>query len=477
MASSAEFTIGQIQLNYVSKTRLLGKLYKEYKKKNNQKGERPIVGLLRTFKYHGISGVKRNLKESAKYNTVNEPQGAFANYTDWITDYDTLTEYDIKKIKEKVTTFTYKPLLSIITPVYNSKIEFLEKAIQSVQNQLYTNWELCIADDASTDPDVKKTLEKFAKTDNRIKLVFRKENGHISEASNSAIAITTGEFIALMDHDDELASHALFMVVNELNKNPKLSLLYSDEDKIDTEGNRTDPYFKSEWSPELLYAQDYISHLSVYKADIVKKIGGFRKGFEGSQDYDLLLRFIEQIKPEQIKRIPAVLYHWRIHPGSTALHVDEKNYAVESGLIALQEHLQRTGQKAKAEMSPLHKQWYRVKWQLPATPPLVSLIIPTKDKVDLVDACIKSILKKTTYTNYEIIIVDNNSTEEESKKYFKKITSEHSNVRVLEYKKLFNFSAINNFGVANAKGSIIGLINNDIVVINEDWLDEMVRLV
>ena len=392
----------------------------------------------------------------------------------WYSMYDILSIDRINEIKNNISKLNYTPLISVIMPVYNPNIEFFHKAIESVTSQLYGNWELCIADDASTDEKIKTILKKYAKEDERIKVIFRKNNGHISEASNSAIEISQGDYIALLDQDDELSIHSLYMIVNELNKNRNLKLIYSDEDKIDEHGNRFNPHFKPEWSPDLLYCQNYISHLGVYDSEIVKKIKGFRKGFEGSQDYDLLLRFIEHIDKSQIKRIPSILYHWRAIKGSTAFSINEKSYAVNRGIKALQEHLDRTNQNGKAEVSAFNKQFYYVKRGLPSTQPLVSLIIPTKDKIDILDKCLQSILNKTTYTNYEIIIVDNNSEEIQSKIYFTKISEKYKKIKVIKYEKPFNYSAINNFAVKQANGSIIGLINNDIVVITNTWLDEMV---
>jgi glycosyltransferase involved in cell wall biosynthesis len=395
-------------------------------------------------------------------------------YEHWIQQYDTLTPDDIRRIKAKISDFSYKPLISVLVPVYKPDLEHLKKAVDSVISQFYPYWELCLADDASHDPELEKVMNAYAKADPRIKVVYREKNGHISEATNSALEIASGEFIALLDQDDELRTHSLFMMAGELNKNKKLSLLYSDEDKIDEKGQRYDPHFKPEWSPDLLYGQNYISHLGVFRTSIVKEVGGFRKGFEGSQDFDLVLRISEKIKSNQIKRIPAILYHWRAIAGSTATNIDEKGYAMKAGIKALQEHFDRTHVKAHVQVSPLHKQLYRVKRELPEVLPLVSLIIPTKDRTDLVDNCVQSILKKSTYPNIEIIIVDNNSDKPESHKYFKKITQAHSNVKVLPYPHDFNYSAINNFAVKNSKGSVIGLVNNDIEVIAPDWLEEMV---
>ena len=265
------------------------------------------------------------------------------DYARWIRCYDQLQRDDLKRVREQIAQFHYSPLISILLPVYNSNLKWLRRAILSVQKQLYPRWELCIVDDASTDRKIWPFLQRCARRDRRIKLMRRTENGHISAASNDALRLAIGDFVALLDHDDELAPTALYFVALALNKNRDLQLLYSDEDKLDARDRRTEPYFKSDWNPELFLAQNFVSHLSVYRTDLVRRLGGFRIGFEGSQDYDLALRCIEQIRPEEIEHLPWVLYHWRAGDQSTASNPTAKPYAQEAARRAVQEHLKRNG--------------------------------------------------------------------------------------------------------------------------------------
>lgn len=390
-----------------------------------------------------------------------------------VTDEYIIEKPDIKKLGKYVGKFKQLPKISVVMPTYNSNVVWLSEAIESVRNQIYTNWELCIADDASSDIECKILLKKYEKIDKRIKVVFRNENGHISLASNSALEITTGEYIALLDHDDKLTEDAFFWVVKTINKTPDVALIYSDEDKFNEQGSRSDPYFKCDWNYSLFLSQNLISHLGVYKTQIMKKIGGFRRGFEGSQDYDLALRFIEQINPEQIAHIPRVLYNWRIHSNSTAFKADNKPYAMTSAQRAIGEHLERIGISSKVEI--LDNQMYRVKYELPQKLPLVSIIIPTKNNLNFLKKCIKSIISKTEYQNYEILIVDNNSNDLKTLEYLEKLKTD-SNIRVQSDNRDFNFSAINNQAVKSAKGDYICFLNDDIEVISPKWLSEMISI-
>ena len=396
------------------------------------------------------------------------------NYQEWLSFYDTLSKSDEKAIKEHIKTFKYQPKISIILPVYNTAEEWLRKAIDSVFNQFYTNWELCIADDCSTVLDVKRVLEEYAAKDERVKVTYRKENGHISLCSNSALELATGEYLALLDHDDELRSHALYLAVNELNKNKDLALIYSDEDKL-IRDNRTGHYFKSDWNPTLLLSQNYICHLSVYKTELVKEVGGFREGLEGAQDWDLALRVSEQINEAQIAHIPHILYHWRVIEGSTAAATDFKPYAMKAQARAVREHLERTGVKGAEVLIDDTISQLRVKFPIPEPAPLVSIIIPTKDNKQMLERCVKSIQQKNSYPNYEIIIVDNNSTEYETFEYFKSVTEKpKSRIKVVRDEGPFNFSKLNNDAVKEAKGEIVGFLNNDLEVFSSEWLREMV---
>lgn len=432
---------------------------------------RSLLGVVKEkllSKYHiGKIAVKREMHESGSATNVEKDQ-----YSKWCELYDTISGRQFSIINGLANELLYQPLFSIIMPVYNAPISYLKKAIESVQKQAYENWELCIADDASTDQKIKQLLNEYAVKDKRIKVVFRKKNGHISEASNSALELATGNYIVLLDQDDELRPHSLFMVANAINNNKELEIIYSDEDKIDEQGNRFDPYFKTDWNKDLFYGQNMISHLGVYKLSLVRKINGFRIGFEGSQDYDLALRCIEQIKDDQIYHIPHVLYHWRAVSGSTALEVSNKDYAYKAGVKALTEHLCRT--KANAVAIENVNNSFRVKWNLPLIHPKVSIIIPTKDKVDVLRTCINSILKKTNYSNFEILIIDNQSDEPGTFEFYNSLKTKQANVQVFTYQHEFNFSAMVNYGVNHSTGEIILLLNNDTEVINEDWMDEMV---
>lgn len=404
------------------------------------------------------------------YCTLFEENSQITPYPNWVKEFNTLTDNECTSIREKAEDFICKPLISIVMPVYNPNPTWLASAINSLISQIYENWELCIADDASTDPAIRKMLEAYSLQDQRIKVAFRKQNGHISAASNTALELAKGEWIALLDHDDELSEHALFLVVDTINKHPTCKMIYSDEDKIDELGKRSEPNFKCDWNPDLFYSQNMFSHLGVYHSSLIKMIGGFREGFEGAQDYDLALRCTEHISPDKIHHIPRVLYHWRIHAESTAHTTEAKPYAMLAGERALNEHLQRININAKAELIGFG---YRVRYALPESLPLVSLIIPTHNAHKLLKQCVDSILKKTTYSNYEILIVDNNSDDPDSLHYLRKLESEPK-IRVIRDSKPFNYSALNNAAVKLANGEIIGLVNNDVEVISPEWLSEMV---
>ncbi|OFY47409.1 MAG: glycosyl transferase family 2 [Bacteroidetes bacterium GWF2_41_31] len=435
-----------------------------------------VVKLFKVVKEEGLIGIVERLfyiKESNK-GGFRIIEGTYINdYTEWIKRYDTLTENDLEIIRIKQSEFVTKPLISIILPVYNAKPQWLIKAVESVINQTYPHWELCIADDASTDPEIRKVLLHYKDTELRIKVVFRKSNGHISACSNSALQMASGEWIALLDHDDLLPEHALYWVVKYINKHPNCKLLYSDEDKVDEDDKGSNPYFKCDWNQDLFYSQNLISHLGVYNAAIVNQIGGFKLGLEGSQDYDLALRFIERINRNEIVHIPKVLYHWRLHSESTARSIKSKSYALEAGIRAINEHFNRCGKEAKAEINEINN--YRVKYQIPLPYPMVSLIIPTNNGLQLLRKCINSIISKTTYKNYEIIIIDNNSDDKRTLKYLEKIQID-PRIRCIRDEIPFNFSALYNRAIQYAKGEFIGMINNDTEVITPNWIEEMISL-
>ncbi len=420
------------------------------------------------FRREGMAGIRRGMM------VVKTRSESFDrnDYQAWVQRYATLTDESRSAMRAKMGGFALKPLISVLMPVYNAPVEFLSQAIESVRGQLYTNWELCIADDASTDPRVRALLEAAAAQDSRIKIDFRAANGHISQASNSALALAQGEYVALFDHDDLLTEHALYWMVEAINRRPDAGLLYSDEDKVDEANRRYDPYFKSQLNYELLLAQNMICHLGVYRTALVRSLGGFRTGFEGGQDYDLALRVIEQLEPAQVVHVPHVLYHWRAIAGSTALAAGEKNYAADAGRRAVAEHLVRKGLDAKVEAAPEAPALNRVRFACPTPQPLVSIIIPTKDRADLLEMCVNSLQAKTTYNNYEVIIVDNGSVEPATQALFDRLPAPR--FKVVRDDSPFNYAALNNSAARLARGELLCLMNNDIEILTPDWLEEMV---
>ena len=392
-------------------------------------------------------------------------------YDIWI-EKNSLTKEKESSIREEIEQFSYKPKFSIILPVYNVAKIWLERAINSVFDQLYGNWELCLVDDASTKKHIKRILSKYRKNE-KVKIKFLKKNIGISEASNEALSLATGEFVGFLDHDDELSIDALYENVKFLNKYPEADLIYSDEDKINPQGRRIEPYFKPDWSPDLLLSYNYICHFSVYRKIIVDKIKRFRSGYEGSQDYDLLLRVTE--KTDKIFHIPKILYHWRQIKGSTSTAHKEKVIHINNSIKVLQQALQRRGIDGTVEKGINFNQFesYRVKRRLKQKP-LISIIIPMKDKISFLKRNLKSIEEKTDYENYEIIIVDNNSKEKQTLDYLESIKKK-KHIRILQFKSDFNFSKINNFAVSKAKGKHILFLNNDIEVICKGWLKAMLE--
>jgi GT2 family glycosyltransferase len=390
-------------------------------------------------------------------------------YKRWLYN-QRIMDADRKKMKDKIDHFSYHPLISVIVPVYNPDEQWLMRCVESVRSQLYPFWELCIADDASTKPHVLRILKEYMAKDPRIKVAFRDTNGHISACSNTALELATGEFIALLDHDDELSEDALYENASLLNAYPDADMIYSDEDKI-YEDERFDPFFKPDWSPDTFLSLMYTCHLGVYRTALVRQIGGFRGGFEGSQDYDLVLRLTEHT--ERICHIPRVLYHWRSIPASSAASFQTKSYAQDAALRAIQEALQRRGEDALVEPIAGLSGRYRVRYRLQGRP-RISIILPTRDLSVLLETCLKSIFEKTAYDNFEVIIVDNDSREPETRDLFRRWQEkEPSRFRVAPLPIPFNFPALINEGVRNAGGDLVLLLNNDIEVVSEDWLSEM----
>jgi O-antigen biosynthesis protein len=393
-------------------------------------------------------------------------------YQDWIERFDVSTPATIASLRRELRFLPRHPLISIILPVYNPDLRLLEAAIDSIRSQIYERWELCIADDASTDPAVRPLLEKMAAGDTRIKVTFRDKNGHISACSNSALALATGDWCALLDQDDAFTETALAFVVLEIARHPDAGLIYSDEDKIDEEGLRSNPFFKPDWNPELFLGQNYINHLGCYRTDVLREISGFREGYEGSQDYDLALRCIDRLRPEQVRHIPRILYHWRMVGGSLAAIPDAKPYAKEAARRAIADHCKRQDMPGKVVPCPENAESHRVIHALPEPAPLVSIIIPTRDRAELLKRCIESIRALTDYSPFEILIVDNGSVEPSTLSFFRAI--EQPGVRVISENGPFNYSRLNNRAAKQARGDILVFLNNDTAIDDGGWLTEMV---
>ena len=397
------------------------------------------------------------------------------DYQDLLTGWEQQRLNQKPKLLQLAKDLENGPLFSIVVPIYNPRPDLLAKMIKSIQTQSYKKWELCLADDCSTDKNVHDTLRDFAAQDTRIKLIFRAENGHISAATNSALEMATGDFIVLVDHDDVIDPDALLLVAKEIRDRPDVKIIYSDQDLISINDKRSSPFFKPDFDRLLICEHNYVSHLGVYDAQLVRKVGGCRIGLEGSQDHDMLLRCIEHITDQQIFHIPKVLYSWRTSPGSVANSSSAKPYAAIAGRQAVEEHLRRVnGVDVEVEHGPFPLT-YRPKYQVSGTP-LVSIIMPTRDHLAITRTAVESVLDKTAYQNYEIIIVDNGSVEERTLNWFKHIQADDNRVRVLRDDRPFNYSALNNNAVKYANGDYLVLLNNDIEVISRDWLSEMLAL-
>lgn len=405
-----------------------------------------------------IKSLKQNYKHPMPTNLLN-PESS-RDYNIWLNQHNTkIIDLDFK----------YKPLISVVIPVYNADAKDLDMCIKSVLNQTYSNFEICISDDNSTKQETIEVLKKYSNND-KIKINFRKDNGMISKNMNSAIEMSSGEFIGFLDNDDLLDKNALYYVVKELNNNKKLDLIYTDEDKISENGKFCEPNFKPDWSPDTLLSMNYICHFTLIRKEMLDKVGLFRSEYDGAQDYDLFLRVTE--KTDLICHIPKVLYHWRKSPNSTAAENSNKDYAKLAGKKALEDALKRRKIDAVVRCDN-RTPFYIIDYKI-TKEPKVSIIIPTKDCKDILEKCIDSIYKKTKYKNYEIIIVDNNSVKKEIFEYLKKIENEHENIRVIKDSGKFNYSRINNYAISQTKCDYVMLLNNDTEVLTEGWLTTMV---
>ena len=443
-------------------------------------------------KYGFIKTVKKCIKTVIRRIIrfiKNEKELPYGDYGGWIK-YNEPKDSDLKNQMKKK--FDFSPKISVVVPMYNTKEKFFKELIKCMLDQTYSNWELCLADGS---PKQNENFKKYINQDERIKYKFLNGNLGIAGNSNSAIEMATGDYIALLDHDDVLADYALYEVVYNLNKFPNSEFLYSDEDKIDENGNRYDAYFKPDFAPDTLRCQNYICHFSIFKKELMEKLGGFKESYDGAQDYDIFLRMAEITDPKNISHIPKILYHWRVHNESTAkLNSNAKNYAFEAGKKAIEDHLKRIGLEGNVTEGCIDG-IYRIDYKVIGNPK-VSIVIPNKDGKDILEVCINSVLEKSTYKNYDFVIVENNSETDEIFEYYKELLKnekvsivnyntgkkieteeecslEYINKNRREVKPGFNYSAIINFGARNATGDYIVQLNNDTELITPNWLELM----
>ena len=422
------------------------------------------------FLHYLNKGSLEGRKKSANHNPkLSRGILGHKNYSNWVIQYDTLEETDRLKLGSKISEMELQPTFSIIIPVFNPRPNWLRRAIKSVKQQIYPHWQICIVDDASTNREVLKIIKEEAAHDSRITFRLREKNGGISAASNEALGLARGEWVAFLDHDDEIKEDALFWIAHAINQYPEAALIYSDEDKIDESGNRQCPHFKTQINLGLLLSYNYMCHLLAVRKKVVDQVAGFREGFEGAQDYDLILRCMEKIDASAVVHIPRILYHWRMHSQSTASGVDIKPFAEEAGRRAITEHLKRRGTPGTVSCV---SGGYRVDFDI-TEKPKVSIIIPTHNQELLLQKCVESLLGNTDYKNYQIILVDNNTTETGAKAILKHYREQ--GLTVLSYESEFNYSRINNFAVQHAESELILFLNNDMEIFQRDWLEVMVR--
>jgi glycosyltransferase involved in cell wall biosynthesis len=424
------------------------------------------------YRREGLAGIRRGVAHM-RHMVRSRAAVSRIDYAVWVERYDTLDEQHRISLAQACEALPAQPRIAVLMPVYNPAAAWLEQAIESVRRQIYPHWELCISDDASTDPKVRHLLERYKSTDPRIKVAFRERNGHISAASNTALALAESEWIALLDHDDLLAEHALFWLAEAINRVPDAGIVYSDEDKITERGIRRDPYFKPDWNYELFLSQNMISHLGAYRSDLVRAVGGFREGFEGSQDYDLALRCTERLAPSQIVHVPRVLYHWRVHAASTAKAGETKPYALDAGERALNEHLQRRGINGFVTLQP--GGLYRTRFPLPSPVPMVSIIISAAADASALRRCVNSLLK-VCYANYEILIAGAGADSDKDMAGLAQLDSA-GRVRLMGTDRDLGFAAACNAAVARSRGEVVALIDYSVEAISADWLQEMVSAV
>ena len=392
-------------------------------------------------------------------------------------DYDYGEWYDLTKptqeelAAQREAKFAFRPLLSVVIPAYKTPERYLREMLDSILEQTYDNWEVCLADGSPKGQSLERILKKYAQKDPRIRYQILGENLGIAGNTNAALQMASGDFVILADHDDTIPPHAFYEVAKTVNEHPDCQVIYSDEDKLDMDGRALfDPHFKPDFNPDLLTSVNYICHLFVVRRDLLEQVGGFRQEFDGAQDYDFIFRCTEAAG--EICHIPKVLYHWRCHQGSTSSNPESKMYAFEAGARAIMAHYERMGIKAEKVEKGVDYGIYRSRFAIQGEP-LISVIIPNKDHSGDLDTCVRSLMERSTYQNLEFVVVENNSTDPATFAYYEKMQKEHPNFRVVTWKEGFNYSAINNFGASFAKGEYFLLLNNDTELIEPDSIREM----
>lgn len=457
--------------------------YRSVLNSNFWKATRPlrlIAGSIPASMRQFIFRAPKKLRSSSVKEQQPSP-AVESDYDLWIKRHDTLTEGHFNVIRKHCEKMTDTPLISIIMPVYNTPEVYLREAIASVRAQIYPNWELCICDDASTAEHVGRILHEASEEEPRIRCIRRDVNGHISLATNDALSLARGEYVAFMDHDDLLRPHSLYMVAMEIMADSKIDMLFTDEDRISDDGRRHTPVFKPGWNPELLLTQNYVCHFSVYKRSLINSLGGMRVGFEGSQDFDLALRASAVIAPGGVRHLPGILYHWRLASGDVAsFSQSQLDRCISAARRAITDYLRNRndthGDGAWVSAAPAARDWSRVHWPVPDREPKVSIIIPSRDSADLLSRCVAGILHRTDYKNFEVIIADNGSTEPKALALLRLLQAD-PRVKVFAVPGPFNYSKINNMAVKESDGDILILMNNDIDIIDMFWLQEMVSIV
>ena len=423
---------------------------------------------LRIFVAEGYEGLAARSLQPAAFVISRR------KYEAWIARHDRLTPGDREAIGRRIATLASTPQISIVMPVHDPPETHLRRALDSVLAQLYPHWELCVADDASSNPRIRRILEDYKDRDDRIRLTLREHRGHICAAANTALDMVSGELVAFLDHDDVLAEHALYMVAEEWNDHPEAALIYCDEDKIDSRRRRFDPFFKPDWSPDLFYSQNFVNHLSVLRTSLVREVGGFRSGYEGSQDYDLLLRCLEKIEPAQIRHIPFVLYHWGVHASSTAAIPQAKPYAIDSARAAIRSHFLRQGQTVEVTTSLLPI-YHRVHYPLSEPPPLVSLVLCAEEGEGFgsLRRRIERLRSQTAYANLELLLV----TSQEGKLEPTDLRHERwagQQVEVLAFSQGLGPAAVQNNAAQRCRGTVIVFVGRAVSPETPEWLAEMV---